>query len=788
MRRQVLSTESDPAFQDSDVEQYDVLVVARPLHASENPKTILGNAHRLLKSEGKLILPTASEYDLFRDVSVLERGFRLDIMSPGPGSVCDDDDIDILIATATENQLKERLELLESSTNRGLGVLIPYGGTLIGGSQDDSWPGPCALHEKPNLNLVTLAFKTPDIASDICVRCTARVILRSLAGSPYDREFEYVERNGLLNINRVHNYEELNRQVQSKPHEMISKKTMGESPPLALAILNSGLIDSIRWEEDAAYYADLGPDEAEMRAASLPTTGITAYYALVKLAQLQKGEKILIHSATGGTGQMAVQIAQSIGAEVYVTVGSDDKKRLVEELYGIPHDHIFYSRDTRFARDIYHATDGRGVDVMLNSLSKEALVASWECLAPFGRFLELGKMDIEENSKLPMGQFSRNVTFHAVAIDHLYTERPQVSGKILQAVMDLVVEGRIKTASPLLAYPVSELEDAFRSMQSGKNTGKIVITFSPNNVVPAQLDWATEYIDGVETYLDFEELLEKAQVDVVVVSSITDAHARQTVANIKKGLHVMRGNDVSNYAMQSSSVVAAYGESKKTFPKQKVMCGFSRSFDASYREAKERLDANEMGKPVDFRSQTADLFDDTAFFTEYVKTSGGIFLDCSIHCIDLMNWFYGEDAKIKSIQAVGVAACHPSLMDCDDRDNAIGLIEFYDNRIAQLYCTNMMAAVQEDTTEIICERGSVRINMHGQKNFVEVHDSHGARRKLPKHYYERFREAFATEANEFIAACIKRHRCPHHPDQLRPRCRFWLCSDAQSDRWREDPG
>jgi hypothetical protein len=72
--------------------------------------------------------------------------------------------------------------------------------------------------------------------------------------------------------------------------------------------------------------------------------------------------------------------------------------------------------------------------------------------------------------KIPssMGQFSRNVTFHAVAIDHLYTERPQVSGKILQAVMDLVVEGRIKTASPLLAYPVSELEDAFRSMQSGK--------------------------------------------------------------------------------------------------------------------------------------------------------------------------------------------------------------------------------------------------------------------------------------------------------------------------------
>ncbi|KAK7222870.1 hypothetical protein V2G26_010873 [Clonostachys chloroleuca] len=216
----------------------------------------------------------------------------------------------------------------------------------------------------------------------------------------------------------------------------------------------------------------------------------------------------------------------------------------------------------------------------------------------------------------------------------------------------------------------------------------------------------------------------------------------------------MRGNDVANHAMQATSVVVAYEESKKTFRKQKVMCGFSRRFDAPYREAKERLDANEMGKPVVFRSQTADLFDDSSYFTEYAKTSGGIFLDCSIHCIDLMNWFYGEDAKIKSIQAVGVAACHPSLMECGDRDNAIGLIEFYDNRIAQLYCTRMMAAGQEDTTEIICERDSMRINMYGQKNFVEVHDSHGARRKLPKHYYERFREAFATEANEFIAACI----------------------------------
>lgn len=184
------------------------------------------------------------------------------------------------------------------------------------------------------------------------------------------------------------------------------------------------------------------------------------------------------------------------------------------------------------------------------------------------------------------------------------------------------------------------------------------------------------------------------------------------------------------------------------------MCGFSRRFDASYREAHERVSNKEYGEPVVFRSQTADLHDDSGFFTEYAKNSGGIFLDCSIHCIDLMLWFYGTNCRIKSIQAIGVTACHPGLEACGDRDNAIGLVEFHDRRIATLFCSRMMAAGQEDHTEIICERGSLRVNMNGRKNHVEVHDALGARRELPKHYYERFREAFLTEASEFVMACI----------------------------------
>ena len=190
------------------------------------------------------------------------------------------------------------------------------------------------------------------------------------------------------------------------------------------------------------------------------------------------------------------------------------------------------------------------------------------------------------------------------------------------------------------------------------------------------------------------------------------------------------------------------------------MCAFSRRFDASYREAHEKTVSGEYSRPVVFRSQTADLLDTTGFFVEYAKNSGGIFLDCSIHDIDLMLWFLGEDTEITSLQAVGVTAVHAGLDSSKDQDNALATVEFKGGKIASLYCSRIMATGQEDTTEIICERGSLRVNMQGRKNHVEVHDSLGARRELPKHYYERFREAFITEANEFTVSCLENSPAP----------------------------
>lgn len=221
--------------------------------------------------------------------------------------------------------------------------------------------------------------------------------------------------------------------------------------------------------------------------AALPITGITAYHALVEMARLQSGESILIHSGSGGTGQMAIQVAQWIGAEVFVTVGFEDKKCLVMELYQIPEDHILYSRDTSFAAGIMRMTGNRGVDVILNSLSGDSLLASWQSVAPFGRFVEIGKADIHSNSSLPMAYFAKTVSFFALAVDYMITHRPALIRKSLAAVMNMLTNGNLKTAYPLHTYPVSKVEEAFRLLQSGRNTGKTVLTISPTDLVAVKL-------------------------------------------------------------------------------------------------------------------------------------------------------------------------------------------------------------------------------------------------------------------------------------------------------------
>lgn len=208
-------------------------------------------------------------------------------------------------------------------------------------------------------------------------------------------------------------------------------------------------------------------------AATIPSAFLTVYYALHHLAQLQAGEKVLIHGAAGGVGIAAIQIAKWIGAEIYATAGSDEKRDFLR-LLGV--DHIYDSRSLAFADEIQAQTHGQGVDVVLNSLAGEAINRNFRVLKPFGRFLELGKRDFYENTKVGLRPFRNNISYFGIDADQLMQVRPDLTRKLFAEVMRLFNDG-ILHPLPYTVFEAEDIVDSFRYMQQAKQIGKIVVTY-----------------------------------------------------------------------------------------------------------------------------------------------------------------------------------------------------------------------------------------------------------------------------------------------------------------------
>ena len=230
------------------------------------------------------------------------------------------------------------------------------------------------------------------------------------------------------------------------------------------------------------------PDEMSFPdGASIPAVFCTAYYSLVTIAQLRRGESVLIHAAAGGVGQAAIMIAQMIGAEIYTTVGNETKKQHLTAIYRLRSDRIFSSRSPHFGQQIREATNQRGVDVILNSLSGELLRVSWESLAKFGRFVEIGRSDIDRNSRLDMATFSKSIMFASVDFEMLRDEKPALTQSLLADVMDLFRCGKLRTVTPVTVFSIEALGSALHGLQSGKVMGKAVIEPLPGQKVQVSL-------------------------------------------------------------------------------------------------------------------------------------------------------------------------------------------------------------------------------------------------------------------------------------------------------------
>ncbi len=269
-------------------------------------------------------------------------------------------------------------------------------------------------------------------------------------------------------------------------------------------------------------------------AATIPIAFLTADYALRHEAQLRAGERVLIHSAAGGVGLAALQIAQRIGAQVVATAGNDEKRQLLRER-GV--EHVFDSHEVHFAPAVRAATGGEGVDVVLNSLAGDAIAEGLAALRPYGRFVEIGKTDIRRNAALPLGSFTNCLRYVAVDLQRMCLDRRDFVRSMLSDLVARFEAGELRPL-PLRAFAFRDAEAAFRHMARRKNVGKLILVPEAGRSDPRAAEPAAPAADegspavrvgdavqkhvpklkalyGLERYEDFGQAIDRAAVAFV---------------------------------------------------------------------------------------------------------------------------------------------------------------------------------------------------------------------------------------------------------------------------------
>ncbi|WP_425518517.1 sulfolipid-1 biosynthesis phthioceranic/hydroxyphthioceranic acid synthase [Mycobacterium spongiae] len=222
---------------------------------------------------------------------------------------------------------------------------------------------------------------------------------------------------------------------------------------------------------DARMAVALPEGLTEGQAAAVTTASATAWYGLQDLARIRAGDKVLIHSATGGVGQAAIAIARAAGAQIYATAGSQKRREMLRAM-GI--EHVYDSRSVQFAEQIRQDTDGYGVDIVLNSVFGAAQRAGLKLLALGGRFIEIGKRDVYSNTRMELFPFRHNLTFHYLDLGLMAASHPAAVRELLSTVYRLTAEGVLPMPEST-HYPLAEAATAIRVMGAAEHTGKLIL-------------------------------------------------------------------------------------------------------------------------------------------------------------------------------------------------------------------------------------------------------------------------------------------------------------------------
>ncbi|UWR10454.1 type I polyketide synthase [Sulfitobacter mediterraneus] len=301
----------------------------------------------------------------------------------------------------------------------------------------------------------------------------------------------------------------------------------------------------------------LVPDHISLAEAStIPSAFATAHYALNHVGRMRKGEKVFIHVATGGVGTAAVQLAQAAGAEIFATAGSPAKRRHLKAL-GVQH--VMDSRSLKFADDVMRITKGKGVDILLNSLPGDFIAKGLDIMAPYGRFLEIGKRDVYEDAAIGMKALRRNVSLSVLDLAAMGEERPDLMADLFAELAEMLTAQSL-TALPLTEFPVSRVSDAIRFMSQAKHMGKVVVSMDADRFEIRRDDTRAVSLSADASYLvtggtggfslSVADWLSRVGAGHLVLASRSGKIAKADEKKIKKMRD--RGTEVSVVALDIS--------------------------------------------------------------------------------------------------------------------------------------------------------------------------------------------------------------------------------------------
>lgn len=259
---------------------------------------------------------------------------------------------------------------------------------------------------------------------------------------------------------------------------------------------------------------------------------------------------------------------------------------------------------------------------------------------------------------------------------------------------------------------------------------------------------------GVALYSDYDEMLGKQKdIEAVVIVSPSGFHAAHIESALKAGKHVFCEKPLALTVEECERVVKIC----EAYTEQCFQLGFMRRYDPSYAEAKRKIDAGEIGRPIMIKATSLDPISAIEGFLRFAPTSGGEFLDMAVHDIDLALWYMGD--KIKTIYAVGDAYCYPELKDYKDGDNVCGVMQFENGAVAILHAGRLAPNGYQVETEIVGTKATLRISAVPNKDRVQIYNCDGVLVECVQTFNERFDEAYLLEKEDFFG-CILEGRTP----------------------------